>query len=283
MSLRFTKMHGLGNDFIVVDATEQDLTFTPDTIRELADRHTGIGFDQMLQLQSSQDKQYDYVYRIFNADGQEVEQCGNGARCVAHYIFEEKLPEKSAITLSTLAGKIELKKENDGQITVNMGTPDFNPEKLPFITDRPQLQYQLPILGNIVHFWAVSVGNPHVVICVNDVDTAPVQEIGAALQSHPAFPNQVNVGFMEIVSKNQIRLRVYERGAGETRSCGTGACAAVVVGRTGHGLQPEVKVDLRGGQLRVKWPGPGEDVYLTGPAQMVFKGELLDGNINIAS
>lgn len=275
MPLKFTKMHGSGNDFIVIDATLEKIALSAETIRRLADRRTGIGFDQLLLLEPAPSEHYDFKYRIFNADGGEVEQCGNGARCVAHYVFNQKKINKDQLILATLSGPIELIKTKCDSIKVNMGPPRLSPEALPFITDQQKEIYQLNIAGKRVKFGAVSMGNPHVVIEVSKIETAPVLEIGELLQQHPAFPNQVNVGFMEIVSPTQIRLRVYERGVGETRSCGTGACAAVVIGRLVKHLSCEVTVALAGGNLVVNWLGDDQNVYMTGPAETVFRGELI--------
>lgn len=273
MTLQFTKMHGLGNDFIVVDATKYSHDFSTEKVQLLADRRTGIGFDQLLIIEPATSQEHDFVYRIFNADGQEVEQCGNGARCVAHYIFTQNLSLKKDIVLATLSGRIALRQEQDGQITVNMGKPRFSPETIPFITDKQQQSYELNVAHNAIQFGVVSIGNPHAVLVVQDVFRAPVQQVGQALQHHPAFPNQVNVGFMEVTSKDHVRLRVYERGVGETRSCGSGACAAVVIGRQTQDLNKRVTVQLPGGSLSVYWEGNEGDVYLTGPAAIVYKGE----------
>lgn len=274
MTLKFTKMHGLGNDFILIDATQMPVSLSPELIRRLSDRRTGIGFDQLLLLESAQNNNSDFIYRIYNADGNEVEQCGNGARCVAHYIFTEKNFDKKDLALSTLGGVIKLKKEQDDQITVNMGPPQFAPAALPFITPVQSSMYQLQVADQNISFGAVSMGNPHIVLKVADIDQAPTIEIGQALQHHSSFPNQVNVGFMQIVSRDQIRLRVFERGAGETLACGTGACAAMVIGRSWGELDQEVKVQLPKGYLTILWRASSDDVFLTGPAEVVFKGEI---------
>ena len=266
MRLKFIKMHGTGNDFILIDATKEEVALTPDQIQKLADRRTGVGFDQLLMIEPSLNNEYDFLYRIYNANGQEVEQCGNGARCVAHYIFSEELSLKKQIVLATISGKIQLNRERNNQITVNMGPPCFTPEKIPFIAEKEALQYELTLDGNNIKFGAVSLGNPHAVIAVQDVLQAPVQEIGQRLQQHPAFPQQVNVSFMEIISPEFIRLRVYERGVGETQSCGSGACAAVVVGRLSYNLAPQVTVALPGGSLTVNWRTFEEDVYSDRPS-----------------
>lgn len=267
-------MHGLGNDFAVIDATKKALTLTPQTIISLANRRTGIGFDQLLLIESPKDAGHDFFYRIYNADGSEVSQCGNGARCIAQYIFLEKLTHKSIIRVATLSGLMELKDEKNGQITVVMGRPEFDPYKIPFLTGREQSLYQLQIDQDFVEFGAVSLGNPHIVLEVLDIATAPVLKLGPVLQSHEVFPEKVNVGFMQIISPNQIAVRVYERGAGETLACGSGACAAVAVGRRIGKLQGEVQVDLLGGQLTVQWPSLQGPISMTGPAVTVFKGEI---------
>lgn len=271
--LKFTKMHGLGNDFVVVNTADSRPRFNPDIIQTLADRRTGIGFDQLLLLGPPEDDESDFTYRIFNADGQEVEQCGNGARCIAHYIFVHQLTPKKLVRLATLSGSIDLEQEEDGQIKVNMGPPKFDPAKIPFIVDQQAKQYQLNVAGHDLNIGAVSMGNPHVVVKVKDVFQAPVQQIGQALQHHPAFPQQANVGFMEVVNEEFVRLRVFERGVGETRSCGSGACAAVAVGRLWDDLAERVTVQLPGGKLIVSCESPAAPVYLTGPAVVVYTGE----------
>lgn len=274
MHFRFTKMHGLGNDFVLVDATHKAISFTSSQIRQLSDRKTGIGFDQLLVIESSKDMAHDFVYRIYNADGSQVEMCGNGARCVGRYIFDQKLTPKARIILETLAGSLEVKQEENGQITVDMGKPNFVPEKIPFRAENEASEYHLSVDGHDIVFGSVSVGNPHAIIRVDNVATAKVAEIGEALQRHAAFPNQVNVSFMQIQSRNAINLRVFERGVGETRACGTGACAAVVVGRRWDLLDGNVEVSLPGGKVEVFCPKLGGHVYLTGSAQYVFQGEL---------
>lgn len=274
MTLHFTKMQGLGNDFVVIDAIKQKVKLTITDIQKLADRHLGIGCDQLLLIEVSPSKQFDFIYRIFNANGEEVEQCGNGARCVGHYIFSERLSDKKSITLKTIGGSLELKQEIDGRITVKMPVPEFLPEKIPFIAEKQAPFYQLNFKAETIQFGAVSMGNPHVVIPVKDARTARAQDIGHFFQHHPAFPKQVNVGFMEIVSADFIKLRVYERGVGETKSCGSGACAAMAVGRILQELGPQVKVELPGGHLSVFWSSFNDAIYLTGPAECVFKGEI---------
>lgn len=271
--LSFTKMHGLGNDFVVINDTTKQSNLTPDLIKRMAHRHTGIGFDQLLLIQSPTCSSHDYVYRIFNANGQEVEQCGNGARCVAYYLFSRKMTTKDKIILATAAGAIELQRESNDLITVNMGPPEFSPEKIPFITNESKLSNELQVNGQQVQFGVVSMGNPHAVLRVQKIEQAQVTDLGAAFQRLNIFPHQVNVGFMEIVSKDYIRLRVYERGVGETLACGTGACAAVVIGRLIYALSDRVTVELPGGLLQINWQGADSDVFMTGPAEVVFEGE----------
>jgi diaminopimelate epimerase len=274
MHIQFTKMHGLGNDFVVVDATQIPISLTPSQIRQLSDRRTGIGFDQLLLIEPSTDKTHDFIYRIYNADGNQVEQCGNGARCVGRYIFNEKLSSKDKLLLQTVAGPLEVKQELDGSITVDMGKPNFVPEKIPFCTNNESSEYHLSVAGHEITFGAVSLGNPHAIIKVQNVSKAPVAELGEALQRHPAFPKQVNVSFMQISSQNAIDLRVFERGVGETRACGSGACAAVVMGQLWGDLGKDVIVTLPGGMVKVARPKSEGNVYLTGPAEYVFRGEL---------
>lgn len=272
--LKFIKMHGLGNDFVLIDATQRKVNLYPDLIQKISDRHTGIGFDQLLLIEPSLDKEADFQYRIFNANGQEVEQCGNGARCVARYLFAQNRVARKHLVLATLSGKIELRQEDDNQLCVNMGIPQFQPEKIPFKTEKQALMYTLSLEGREVQFGAVSLGNPHIVMRVDEVLNAPVQSQGYSLQQHWAFPNQVNVGFMEILSPDHIRLRVFERGVGETRACGSGACAAVAIGRCCYGLDARVKVDLPGGRLVIAWTSMDDAIYMTGPATVVFTGEF---------
>ncbi|MBA2655206.1 MAG: diaminopimelate epimerase [Gammaproteobacteria bacterium] len=275
MSLKFIKMQGLGNDFVVIDCVKEKVELNTIAIRHIADRHLGVGCDQVLVIEPADAADHDYRYRIFNADGNEVAQCGNGARCVAHYLFTENLIRKNVLLLATVSGKIELMREENGEITANMGKPQFAPDDIPLQMDQAQNEYQLLLEDKVIRFGAVSMGNPHAVIRVGDVLEAPVQSIGQLLQQHAAFPKQVNVGFMEIISPEHIRLRVYERGVGETLACGSGACAAVAVGRHLYDLSPRVRVDLPGGTLKIKWHSPQDDLFMTGPAKTVFKGELI--------
>ena len=274
MHFHFSKMHGLGNDFMVVDCITQNIFFSPDLIRRLADRHTGVGFDQLLVVEAPYDPETDFHYRIFNADGSEVEQCGNGARCFARFVRMKGLTNKYSINVSTKKGKMVLKIEENDQITVNMGVPEFEPSKIPFKAKQPEKTYILRTDEHTLFCGAVSMGNPHVVTVVDDVDTADVDIIGPLLESHERFPERVNAGFMQVVNRNHIRLRVYERGAGETQACGSGACGAVAVGILQGLLDENVKVSLPGGDLRISWQGPGKPLFMTGPATHVFDGQL---------
>lgn len=274
MHFHFSKMHGLGNDFMVVDCITQNIFFSPDLIRRLADRHTGVGFDQLLVVEAPYDPETDFHYRIFNADGSEVEQCGNGARCFARFVRMKGLTNKYSINVSTKKGKMVLKIEENDQITVNMGVPEFEPSKIPFKAKQPEKTYILRTDEHTLFCGAVSMGNPHVVTVVDDVDTADVDTIGPLLESHERFPERVNAGFMQVVTRDEVRLRVYERGAGETQACGSGACGAVAVGITQGLLSNNVKVRLPGGDLQISWQGPGKPLFMTGPATHVFDGQL---------
>ena len=274
MQRNFTKMHGLGNDFVVFDAISQPLRLTPEQIRHIADRHFGIGCDQVLVVEPPRSDAADFGYRIYNADGGEVEQCGNGARCFARFIHEQGLTDKAEVVVETSSGLIRLSRPVDNQVTVDMGVPVLEPARIPFDAPTRQARYQLKLEGGAVEIGAVSMGNPHAVLQVSDVETAPVSELGALIEHHPRFPQRVNVGFMQIVSPTHIRLRVFERGVGETLACGTGACAAVVVGNLQGLLQSQVEVDLRGGRLVLSWPGEGASVHMTGPAERVFQGQI---------
>jgi diaminopimelate epimerase len=275
MKLPFSKMQGLGNDFVVIDATRTNYSLTKSQIQQMADRHYGIGFDQLLLLEKATRPDVDFTYRIFNADGSEVSQCGNGARCIAHYIKNHSLSMKQHFLLATQAGKLELQIEPNNEVTVNMGIPTFEPEQIPFRVEKMADRYQLPVAGEQITLSTVNVGNPHAVIEVNDVNAAPVQQLGALIEQHPLFPERTNVGFMQILSSKEIRLRVFERGAGETLACGSGACAAVVVGRKLNLLAEKVLVHLPGGDLTICWQGPNKPVWMTGPAEEVFLGEYL--------
>jgi len=272
MLLKFTKMHGLGNDFIVFEAPTERHIPTTEQLRKLADRRTGIGFDQALVLQPPKQPNTDVFYRNFNADGSEVEQCGNGARCIASLVARKL--NRQALHMDTVAGRIDAQISNDGTVSLDMGIPNFSPSALPFDAPAEQALYDLQVGGRTVEIGAVSMGNPHAVLQVASVADAPVNTLGAAIEQHARFPNRVNAGFMEVVSRTQIRLRVFERGVGETLACGTGACAAVAVGRKLGLLDESVNVDFPGGRASVRWHGPGEHLWLTGPTAVVFEGQV---------
>ena len=274
MEIQFTKMHGLGNDFVVIDAINQDIDLSEEQVRFIADRHFGVGCDQLLLVEAAESDDVDFVYRIFNADGGEVEQCGNGARCFAVFVREKGLTNKNPIVVETNTGVISLYIEEDGQVSVDMGVPELNPWAIPFNADTRLDEYALDVNGDVLKIGAVSMGNPHAVTIVDDVEATDVDELGAAIENHALFPNRVNAGFMQIVSDTHIRLRVFERGAGETLACGTGACAAMVVGRLQGRLDEEVQVDLPGGSLQISWQGEASPVMMTGPATTVFEGKI---------
>ncbi|HET9692788.1 MAG TPA: diaminopimelate epimerase [Steroidobacteraceae bacterium] len=275
MRLAFTKMHGLGNDFIVFDATGPASLPTPAELRRLSDRRTGIGFDQALVLEPPRRDGTDVHYRIFNADGSEVEQCGNGARCIARLVASRRhAPLDRSIVMDSPGGIVRARLRPDGLVSVAMGEPDFAPSSLPFDAPGEAPTYHLETSAGPVEIGAVSIGNPHAVIRVREVARAPVDSVGPAVENHPRFPRRVNVGFLEIVTPDHVRLRVYERGVGETQACGTGACAAVAFGRRHGPLAEEVAVDVPGGRMIVRWPGPGEQVWLTGPAETAFEGHV---------
>ena len=274
MRIKFTKMHGLGNDFVVLDAVNQAIDLTPARARFLADRHFGVGCDQILVVEESQRPDADFRYRIFNADGGEVEQCGNGARCFVRFVHDKGLTAKRAIRVETKGGLIEPRLEDDGLVTVDMGVPRFEPSHVPFVTGSDALVQPLQLDGAGVDITALSMGNPHAVQAVANVDTAPVAEQGPLIENHPRFPQRVNAGFMQVVDRHAIRLRVYERGAGETLACGSGACAAVVAGIARGLLDSPVRVAMRGGELTIAWGGPGQPVRMTGPAVTVFDSEI---------
>jgi diaminopimelate epimerase len=259
---------------MVVDCITQNVFFSQDLIRRLADRHTGVGFDQLLVVEAPYDPETDFHYRIFNADGSEVEQCGNGARCFARFVRLKGLTNKYSISVSTKKGKMILNVEDDGEVTVNMGVPEFEPNKIPFKAKQKEKTYIMRAGDNTLFCGAVSMGNPHVVTVVDDVDTADVDTLGPLLESHERFPERVNAGFMQVVDRSHIRLRVYERGAGETQACGSGACGAVAVGILQGLLDENVKVSLPGGELNISWQGPGKPLFMTGPASHVFDGQL---------
>jgi diaminopimelate epimerase len=273
MRIDFTKMHGAGNDFIVFDAPAGP-ALPPQRLRSLADRRTGIGFDQALVLEPPRRGGSAVFYRIFNADGDEVEQCGNGARCIAALLHRRGLSRNDAITLDSPAGLIRARIDGAGRVSVDMGVPNFDPASLPFVAPAEAQRYPLEVAGEAHEIGAVSIGNPHAVLTVADVDAAPVATLGPAIEHHDRFPRRVNVGFLEIGGRDAVRLRVHERGAGETLSCGTGACAAVAVGRSRGLLDPSVRVSVRGGELQVNWAGSGEHIWLTGPTEISFQGHV---------
>ncbi|WP_396588004.1 diaminopimelate epimerase [Bermanella sp. R86510] len=276
MLLKFSKMHGLGNDFMVVDLVTQHFAFRSELVRQLSDRHFGIGFDQLLVVEAPSNPDVDFRYRIYNADGSEVEQCGNGARCFAKFVHDAKLTAKNPIKVETNSGIIELKIEDDGQVLVNMGKADFDPKSIPFKTEQAAT-YELPVPLNdgryMANIGAVSMGNPHCVMKVDDIHSELVNQLGPELEKHPEFAKRINAGFMHIKSRNEIDLRVYERGAGWTEACGTGACAAMAIAHKWGEVDDEVKVNLPGGQLIIRWDGQG-DVIMKGPAVRVFDGRL---------
>jgi len=274
VTLAFTKMHGLGNDFVLIDALARPVQLTSAQIRFIADRRQGVGCDQLLLIESARTSNADFRYRIFNADGGEVEQCGNGARCVARYLHERKLIARADAKLETAGGIISVRIEQTGLVTVNMGRPALAPPDIPFIADSRAPSYSIEVAGEALELSVVSMGNPHAVLLVDDVATAPVGTLGAQLESHPRFPKRVNVGFMQVVDRRFVRLRVYERGVGETLACGSGACAAVVAGRLRGLLDERVTVGLAGGELMVSWPDTHAPVHMTGPATKVFEGSI---------
>jgi diaminopimelate epimerase len=274
MRLHFTKMHGLGNDFVVIDAIHQTLDMTPELSRRLADRRRGIGCDQVLLVEAPRLAGTEFHYRIFNADGSEVEQCGNGARCFARFVREQGLTRSDRIAVGTAAGVISLEVRPDSQISVDMGVPRLDPADIPFDAKRRAAAYDLGHGCDALRIGAVSMGNPHAVLRVDDIEQAPVEDIGPRIEHDRHFPNRVNVGFMQIIDAGHIRLRVWERGVGETLACGTGACAAVVVGRLWGELGERVRVELPGGELVIHWLGEGTAVIMTGPAARVFDGDI---------
>jgi len=274
MALKFTKMHGAGNDFVVIDGVRQQVALSPENIRFIADRNFGVGCDQLLLVEKAQHKDADFRYRIFNADGGEVEQCGNGARCFVRFVHDHKLTHKREIIVETKSGLISPRLEDDGRVTVNMGAPIFEPARIPFVSDSREVTQPLQVGDTTVQITAVSMGNPHAVQVVADVETSPVAALGPLIEHHPRFPKRVNAGFMQVLDRDHIRLRVYERGAGETLSCGTGACAAVVAGIQRGLLDTTVHVATRGGTLSITWQGEGSPVSMTGPAISVFDGEI---------
>ena len=275
MLLRFTKMHGLGNDFMVIDAISQRVRINADLVRQLSDRNFGVGFDQMLLVEPPSDPDMDFRYRIFNADGSEVEHCGNGARCFARFVRDKGLVLRDKIKVQTARGRAVLNIVGRDLVEVDMGAPELDPVEVPTTFTEKSTTYTTQLVsGETVEFGAVSMGNPHAVLVVDSVDKAPVEIWGPELESHAVFPNRANIGFMEIISKNEVNLRVYERGAGETQACGTGACAAVVSGRLRGLLDSKVTVHLPGGDLEIEWAGEGHSVNMTGPVSSVYEGQI---------
>ncbi|MBA6130344.1 MULTISPECIES: diaminopimelate epimerase [Pseudomonas] len=274
MLLRFTKMHGLGNDFMVLDLVSQHAHIQPKHAKQWGDRHTGIGFDQLLIVEAPNNPEVDFRYRIFNADGSEVEQCGNGARCFARFVLDKRLTAKKRIRVETKSGIIVLDVQNDGQVSVDMGPPRFTPAEIPFVADAQALSYPLEVDGQLHSIAAVSMGNPHAVLRVDDVRTAPVHELGPKIENHPRFPQRVNAGFLQVMDRHRANLRVWERGAGETQACGTGACAAAVAAISQGWMDSPVSLDLPGGRLHIEWAGPGKPVVMTGPAVRVYEGQV---------
>jgi diaminopimelate epimerase len=274
MALKFTKMHGAGNDFVVLDGVRQSVALTPEHIRFIADRHFGIGCDQVLLVEKTQRDDADFRYRIFNADGGEVEQCGNGARCFVRFVHEHKLTSKREIVVETKSGLISPRLEEDGRVTVNMGAPIFDPAQIPFLSDSHEVIQPLQVGKKVVQITAVSMGNPHAVQVVKDIEAAPVATQGPLIEQHPRFPRRVNAGYMQVMDRSRIKLRVFERGAGETLSCGSGACAAVVAGIRRKLLDNTVQVATRGGTLTITWAGERSPVLMTGPTITVFEGEI---------
>ena len=274
MLMKFTKMHGLGNDFVVIDAVTQNVRVTASMARRLSDRKTGIGCDQVLIVEPPSEPDIDFNYRIFNCDGAEVEQCGNGARCLARFVQDRRLTGKNPIRVKTSNRVIELKMENKTQVAVDMGVPELEPANIPFEAAEKSGLYDIDVDGQTQQIAAVSMGNPHAVLKVDDVASAPVAELGAKIETHPRFPNRVNVGFMQILSRNEIKLRVYERGVGETEACGTGACAAAVAALEQGLVDSPVTMQLTRGNLKIDWQGAGHALIMTGPAATVFHGRI---------
>ena len=274
MLMKFTKMHGLGNDFVVIDAVTQNVRITASMVRRLADRKTGIGCDQVLVIEPPSATDIDFDYRIFNCDGAEVEQCGNGARCLARFVHDRQLTGKKSIRVQTSNRVMTLELINKNQVAVDMGIPELDPPAIPFQADQPALTYDIEINGQTESIFAVSMGNPHAVLTVADIDTAPVAELGAALEPHERFPNRVNVGFMQVVDRSNLKLRVFERGVGETEACGSGACAAAVAAMQQDLVDSPVTVHLTRGSLKIDWKGAGHALIMNGPAKSVFHGRI---------
>lgn len=273
-SVSFTKMHGLGNDFMVIDNLDDSLSLSSSQIRKLADRYTGVGFDQLLVVNKPSVKSAEFDYQIFNADGDEVEHCGNGARCFARFVIERGLSSHKEIRVNTQKGIITLQMQEDGQVTVLMGIPEFSPALIPFEAASQLAYYPLDVGEQTLSVGAVSIGNPHVLLQVEDINTAPLATLGPLMENHPRFPKRVNVGFMQLIDRQHIRLRVFERGVGETRACGTGACAAVAIASRQGILDNTAIVSLPGGKLRIHWPNEKASIEMTGPCSTVFEGQL---------
>ena len=274
MLIKFTKMHGLGNDFVVIDAVRQQINLTTNAIKRLADRNLGIGCDQVLLIEPPTDKSVDFNYRIFNCDGSEVEQCGNGARCMGQYIADQQLSGKKSVLLKTKNRVMEVTTKAKNLVTANMGAPIFTPADIPFTSERQDKLYPIEAESQNFEIAALSIGNPHAVIQVEDINTVAVNEIGPLIQAHTQFPESVNVGFMQIIDRQTIKLRVYERGVGETQACGSGACAAAVAAIQQNLVDASVNLKLLGGSLSVEWQGDGEPILMTGPAETVFHGKI---------
>ncbi|MEE9425497.1 MAG: diaminopimelate epimerase [Methylococcales bacterium] len=275
MKLQFTKMHGLGNDFVMIDAINQNVSLSQEQLRHLSDRHFGVGCDQILLVEKTQRDDADFRYRIFNADGSEVGQCGNGARCFARFVINQQLTSDKIIRVETQSGILILINNEDDSVLVNMGVPQFEPDHIPLLAESRKTDYILEAEGESIHFGAVSVGNPHAVLQVDQVDKAPVQTLGPLLEQHHLFPERANIGFMQISDQHAILLRVYERGTGETLACGSGACAAAVIGIQQQLLATPVSVTLPGGDLIIDWQGEGQPVMMTGTATTVFEGTII--------
>jgi len=280
MRLEFTKMHGLGNDFLMLDLVTQRVRLDEALIRRLSDRHFGVGFDQLLVVEPPHQPDVDFRYRIFNADGSEVSQCGNGARCFARFVRDRRLTRKDTLRVETASGIITLQIDSQGWVTVDMGPPRLEPNAIPFVADNAALDYRIEVDGELYQIAAVSMGNPHAVLRVDDADSAPVATLGPRLESHPRFPERVNVGFMQVINRQEIKLRVYERGTGETLACGTGACAAAVAAMRWGLVDRDIKVHLPGGPLRIRWSHDNASVLMTGPTARVFDGTLRVNDVN---
>ena len=274
MKVAFTKMHGLGNDFMMVDLITQDISFSPEQIRQLADRNKGIGFDQLLLIEPPPQPDVDFHYRIFNADGSEVGQCGNGVRCLAKFVRQMGLTWKQKIRVSTINGIMDLQFMRNGLVSVDMGVPQLEPTKIPLNVETESIEYEIKLDDEVFNFGSVSMGNPHCVLLVDDIEAARVDELGKIINQHELFPEGVNVGFMQVVSDDEVKLRVFERGAGETLACGSGACASMVIGRLQNKLQQRIRVFLPGGHLHIDWHGKGESLKMVGPAEFVYHGYI---------